>query len=1070
MDPSKLTDCLADTRTGILNFVIDWATAPRATQNVLWIHGLAGSGKSTLATTLANVFREQGRLGAFLFFARDVTERSNPTTVVRTLAYQLGTFHPDIGKRIAASIESTPSICLSPLPFQFRRLLIDPLSSFPLRTPIVFVLDALDQCGTPEERESLMTVLSEQSDRLPPAIRFIFTSRAESDICRAFDLQPHILTRELDITSQANTDDISSYFRHGMSIVRANNKRLSLEADWPGENTIRELTERASGLFIWASTALEFIDGYNPRVCLDTILKGEVASAAQAALDSLYETALESEGIWDNEDFVADFRAIIGLVLVAETPLSSSAIDRLLGKRTSCPADHTVSKLACVLQQTPTVRVLHSSFADFLLTKSRCGRDIWWFDPAPHHQSLAIQCLHRLNAVLKYNVFGLTLSKDVPYRGPSANESFPEDISYACMFWIEHICAIKDSVESTFELLKSFLTRHLLHWFEAMSILRRSRDTIASLRSLLIWMTNNHSDHHRISKFVRDALRFAQIFASSIEEHPLLVYRTALPFAPAASAVYKTFHDAALFPFISGAFHQSWSALLLVLQGHEERVTSVAVSPDGTKIISGSADKTILVWDATSGAEVLPALRHESVVSSVTFSPDGRRIVSGSWDGAIRVWDAASGADVLPGLRWHEEEVTSVACSRIGQIVSSSYDDTVRIWNAASGKEVFSAIRGHDKAVTAVVYSPDGARIASGSADKTVRVWDAATGAKLLQAMRGHQKAVTSVAFSPDGNHIVSGSEDKTIRVWDAISGVDVLPALRGHEKEVTSVAFSPHGAHIASGSEDKTVRVWNRFSGTEVLTLRGHDQGVTSVAFSPDATCIVSGSWDHTVRVWYDDATSDTEVPLTMRGPIYRINSVAFSAHGALVVSGSDDMTVRVWDTTSGAEVIPALRGHDRGVWSVAFSPDGTHIVSGSEDKTVRVWNTSSGREMLTLQGHTDAVDLVSFSDDGSRIISRSRSETISWDATSGHRLALNEIPNPVSLSTIYAIDGWIVDSATDKTLCKLPTILSATCSAACGRSLAAGTSDGRLVVVHFPPLLFIGSGGQAGKGRKSM
>jgi len=332
-----------------------------------------------------------------------------------------------------------------------------------------------------------MNVLSEQSGHLPPTVRFIFTSRAESDICRAFDPQPHILRRELDITSKANTNDISSYFRHRMSKVRANNKRLSLGADWPGEDIIRELTERASGLFIWASTALEFIDGYNPRICLDAILKGGAASAAQTALDSLYETALESEGNWDNEVFVADFRAILGLVLVAETPLSSSAIDLLLGKRTSCPAEHTVSKLGCVLQQTPTVRVLHSSFADFLLTRSRCSRDIWWFDPAPHHQSLANQCLHRLNEVLKYNVCGLTLSKDIPYRGLSTNESFPEDISYACMFWVEHVCTIQD-IESIFELLKSFLTRHLLHWFEAMSILRRSRDTIVSLRNLLIWM------------------------------------------------------------------------------------------------------------------------------------------------------------------------------------------------------------------------------------------------------------------------------------------------------------------------------------------------------------------------------------------------------------------------------------------------------------------------------------------------------------------------------------------------------------------------------------------------------
>lgn len=497
MDGSKRTACLADTRMNILKLVIHWASATETTQNVLWLHGLAGSGKSTLATTLANFFRETGRLGAFLFFARDVTEGSNPMTVVRTLAHQLGTSHHDIGKAIAASIKSTPSIYLSPLPFQFRRLLIDPLSTLPApKTPIVIIIDALDQCGTPEERESLMTVLSEHSRRLSPTIRFIFTSRAEIDLCRAFDPQTHVLTRELDITSQANTNDIASYFRHGMAIVRAKNKRLGLEANWPGECTIRALTERASGLFIWASTALDFINGYDPRVCLDTILKGESAPAALSALDALYETALESEGVWDNNDFVADFHAIIGLVLVAQTPLSSSAIDRLLGEQQRRPTDHIVSRLGCVLQPTPTVRVLHSSFADFLLTRSRCGRDIWYFDPDPHHHSLAVQCLRRLNDTLKHNICNLTLSKDLALRSPS-NERLPEDISYACIFWIDHICTIKDNVESIIEHLKSFLYRHLLHWFEAMSILKKSRDTIASLRSLVGWMTVSYMAAYR---------------------------------------------------------------------------------------------------------------------------------------------------------------------------------------------------------------------------------------------------------------------------------------------------------------------------------------------------------------------------------------------------------------------------------------------------------------------------------------------------------------------------------------------------------------------------------------------
>jgi hypothetical protein len=325
--------------------------------------------------------------------------------------------------------------------------------------------------------------------RLPSTIRLIVTSRAEFDISRAFNFRPHILARELDITSPANTNDILWYFRHKMAIVRAKNTGLRLAADWPGEDIIRELTKRASGLFVWASTALEFIDGYDPTLCLATILKGETASPAQSALDALYETALASEGFWGDKDFVADFRAILGLVLVAQTPLSSNAIDSLLGQGRSRPTQHTISQLGCVLQQAPTVRVLHSSFAEFLMTRSRCDRDIWCIDPAPHHHSLAIQCLRHLSKCLKHNMCNLILSKDLPNLGLSGKERLPEDTFYACMFWIEHTCMTKDNIKSIIEPLMSFLHHHLLHWLEAMSILRKSRDTITKLCNLLTWLT-----------------------------------------------------------------------------------------------------------------------------------------------------------------------------------------------------------------------------------------------------------------------------------------------------------------------------------------------------------------------------------------------------------------------------------------------------------------------------------------------------------------------------------------------------------------------------------------------------
>ena len=484
MDASGRIKCLPGTRTETIQFIKDWATGSVGPQNVLWVHGLAGAGKSTLATTVASYFRGMGRLGAFLFFDRAVAERSDPLTVIRTLAHQVGSLHPYVGKAIADAIDESPGICLSPLPDQFQELLVGPLSCrevIDANIPIVFVLDALDECGNAKRRETLLEVLTEQSVKLPPTVRILITSRLDNDISDAIRSQPHILAHEIEITSKVNRDDVSSYLRHRLELVRRKNRRLPLANDWPGEYNIRKLIVRASGLFAWASTAMEFINGYDPRVRLGIILRGHATSGAQSALDALYTTALESSGLWDDNDFVADFTAIIGLVLVARRPLSTASIDALLRLPRSCL--HMVSQLGCVLQQ-PVVRALHPSFADFLLNRSRCGRDVWFFDPSVHNRTLAIRCLDHLAEVLKKNMCELIIWEDM------VDGTLPEDVSYACDFWIDHICAIDDDdTMYVTERLHDFLLNHLLHWFEAMSILRRSRDAISMLERLSLWVS-----------------------------------------------------------------------------------------------------------------------------------------------------------------------------------------------------------------------------------------------------------------------------------------------------------------------------------------------------------------------------------------------------------------------------------------------------------------------------------------------------------------------------------------------------------------------------------------------------
>jgi hypothetical protein len=297
MDSSGHTECLPNTRLDVLERITNWITNPHDEGNVLWLHGLAGSGKSTIATSLANLFRDLNRLGAFIFFSRDIKKRSDPASVIRTLAYQLGTFDPRLGTATAASIEATPSITQAPIAFQFSKLISGPLASLEVlrgEGPIVLILDALDECGNARARRELVSVLAEETGKLPTYVRTIITSRAELDICNAFECKGNICGIGLETTSRLTDNDIMSYFRHHLARIRTDNKVLHLPLEWPGDK-LRALCIRACGLFVWASTAVVFIeDGHDPEERIDILLQGVLFGRRSRSRYIIYKSSRTS--------------------------------------------------------------------------------------------------------------------------------------------------------------------------------------------------------------------------------------------------------------------------------------------------------------------------------------------------------------------------------------------------------------------------------------------------------------------------------------------------------------------------------------------------------------------------------------------------------------------------------------------------------------------------------------------------------------------------------------------------------------------------------------------------------
>ncbi len=310
---------------------------------------------------------------------------------------------------------------------------------------------------------------------------------------------------------------------------------------------------------------------------------------------------------------------------------------------------------------------------------------------------------------------------------------------------------------------------------------------------------------------------------------------------------------------------------------HLDAVTTVCLSGEGSQALSGSADRTLKLWDIATGQCLRTFVGHHAEITSACISADGKYVLSGSADRTLKLWHLATGR-CLDTLEGHSDMVTAVAWSADGRYaLSGSTDRTVRLWDLCSG-QCLRMLEGHSDSVHSVSLSPDACRALSGSAQFLIRnqserlftsgqlkLWDVAMG-RCLSTFQGHADAVTAVTLDYTGRYALSGGgysvlqhqtgrfvQSGPVQLWDVATGA-CLGRFAGHAGAVTSVCLSLDGHQALSGGTDRTVKLWETSSGQCLRTFAGHLDAVTAVALSADGRYAVSGSADRTLKLWVLD------------------------------------------------------------------------------------------------------------------------------------------------------------------------------------------------------------------------
>jgi len=419
--------------------------------------------------------------------------------------------------------------------------------------------------------------------------------------------------------------------------------------------------------------------------------------------------------------------------------------------------------------------------------------------------------------------------------------------------------------------------------------------------------------------------------------------------------------------------------VLQTLKGHQESVTTVSITPDGKCAISGSADKTCIVWDLISGVPMQIFKGHNGWITAVSITYDGQKAISCSGDNCF-LWDVKTSNVLmtLKGLGGGYAVNFSPNCKMAIYISEYGYTS----WDLSSG-EILQSHKGQNGGFQAFSITPDCRLGISCSKGNTGIVWDLKNN-MAIQTLDGHYKAILSTAIMADGEKAISGSRDNACIVWNLLSGKS-LKTIKRDAGLCNHVSITPDGKRAISSYHDGTCILWDLESGSPIQSLIGHNGPIMSVSITPDNKKAITGSNDDTCIFW--DLNTGKSI-FTLKGYGGQFQVVSLTPDGQSAISGAADGTCFLWDLKTG-DVIFALKRHEGPVNAISFNADGKWAISGSDDGTCILWDLISGNEQLILIGHASQVKCVFITNDGKRAISGDVKGTcIVWDLISGELL----------------------------------------------------------------------------------